>query len=38
MALKDIVKTTNSIKDWDADSLKEHIIDNIKDYRDLIAY
>ena len=38
MALNDIVKTTSSIKDWDADSLKEHILDNIKDYRDLIAY
>lgn len=38
MALNDIIKTTSSIKDWDADSLREHILDNIKDYRDLIAY
>lgn len=38
MALQDIIKTSNAKKDWDADSLREHIIDNIENYRDLIAY
>ena len=38
MALKDIIQTTNAKKDWDADSLKEHILENIDDYRALIAY
>jgi hypothetical protein len=38
MALQDIIKTTNVKKEWDPDSLKEHVIDNIDEYRKLIAY
>lgn len=38
MALKDIIKTSNKKKDWDPESLKEHIVANIGEYRNLIAY
>ena len=33
-----MMKTKAHKKDWDADSLKKHIIDNIDEYRKLIAY
>lgn len=38
MALKDIVKTSRQRKNIDPETLKNNIIQNIDNYRDLIAY
>ncbi len=38
MALKDMIRTKSHKKDGDSDSLRKHIIDNIDEYRKLIAY
>jgi hypothetical protein len=38
MALKDILTTTKPRKEMDADSIKEHILNNSKTYKELIAY